>query len=98
MRRRRPRRLLTVPLPRFSSDPSRISHAADQSGYSPAELPAGSTARYKTRHVVETVFQDQTFIGMGRRVCLDVAGVVQADHDVELTVGIAMSLGQFWNR
>ena len=40
-----PRRLLTFPVPRWPSDPSRISHAVNQIGHSPAELPVGSTTR-----------------------------------------------------
>ena len=48
--------------------------------YPLTELPAGSTARYKTRHVVEVIFLDQTFIGMGMRVCSDVIGVEGAQR------------------
>ena len=37
--------------------------------------------------IQNTSFQDQTFIGMGVRVCLDVTGMVQSDNDVVLAVG-----------
>jgi len=48
--------------------------------------------------MVETVFQDQTFIGLERQVCLDATGVVQAGDNVVLTAGVATSPGEFWNR
>ena len=50
------------------------------------------------RRMVETVFQDQIFIGMERQVCLDATGMVQADDNVVLTTGVARSSGEFWNR
>ena len=44
-------------------------------------------AQIHTRRRVETVFQDQTFIGMDRQVCLDATGMVQADDNVVLQQG-----------
>ncbi len=77
--------------------------------HSPAEYASRTTVRNQvstesgkgqicTRRMVETVFQDQTFIGMERQVCLDATGMVEADDNVVLTTGVARSSGEFWNR
>jgi len=51
-----------------------------------------------TRRMVETVFQDETFIGMERQLCLDATGMVQADDNVVLTAVMARLSAEFWNR
>lgn len=43
----------------------------------------------QTRRMVEIVFQDQTFIGMERQVCLDATRLVQADDNFALTAEVA---------
>ena len=89
-----------------SSRPRRHSTLAH---HSQAEYAARTTVRNQvstesgkgqiyTRRMVETVFQDQTFIGMERQLCLDATGMVQADDNVVLTAVMARSSGEFWNR
>ena len=88
---------------------NRLRRHSTLGDHSPAEYAARTTVRNQvstesgkgqihTCRMLETVFQDQTFIGMERQVCLDVTGMVQADDDAVLTAGTAPLSGEFWNR